>query len=146
MSTRPVRVQPLSTDDAHDAGHAVGGVTMSELRHPWRGEAHQLVEDTANGPRVSGLRVWLALDHLRRHIQRRATLCLCQCIRDGQDLRDAKIANLDAASCREKDVGGLQIAMEEFEVMVAVGEAEAHLMQHAEELGLREAGAQLLST
>jgi hypothetical protein len=73
-------------------------------------------------------------------------LCLCKCIRDGQDLRDAKIANLDAARCREKDVGGLQIAMEELEVMVAVGEAEAHLMQHAEELGLREVGAHLLST
>jgi len=36
--------------------------------------------------------------------------------------------------------------MEELEVMVAVGEAEAHLMQHAEELSLREAGAHLLST
>ena len=69
----------------------------------------------------------MAAADLRAHVEGRSALRLGELAGGLHDLRDAKVAQLDnqlaaAAATAKEDVGGLEVAVEQLEVVVAVGE------------------------
>ena len=137
------RVDPPARDLAHQAVHPAARRLRVELGDPRRAHRHQLVEHAAERPHVGGARVRLALAHLGRHVQRRAALGHRLRLREGEELRDAKVAELDLAVV-EEDVRRLEVAVEELVRVVAARERRRRLVEDRQHLGLREVGAHAL--
>ena len=57
---------------------------------------------------------------------------------EGEQLGDAEVAELDVASGGEEDVGGLKIAVQQPQLVVAVRQRGDQLRRPAEHVGLRE--------
>ena len=80
-----------------------------------------------------------AVDLVRPEIGERTALGVGERVGGGDDARDPKVADLDGAEVGgQEDVLGLEVAVEEVELAVAVGEGVDELRDVPEQLELSE--------